>query len=439
MKTIYVKTICAGIIFATTVSGLFAQNYPANYPAPPIPASTLPTTSTDYLTRSELESILAERDRAAADKNFTSHQGIKKGKFTLTPYGYFNVSAAFNSQRMGVGDYALWALSPTTAGTGAEFYIDVKSTRLGVKFAAPPINCLGRVNPSGTVEIDFQQPAYVHRNRTGIMLRHAYFELQGKENRLLIGQTWDIVAPLVPGSIAYAPCSTINLGYRRPQIRFEKHRTHADGSGWVAQAALADNAVMDTTAAIASPALDVSGWPQLQGRVAKKFAGVTKDLPIIIGLSGHLGEYQFKAAPKRFVPTWSGILDVDLPITSKWRFQSELFMGECLSSLVGSALIGVDANQHAVRATGGWINSAYQCTKTDKFNLGYGIEDMGNAPIVRTRNQIFYTNWYHNWTESFLTVVELSYYETNWKESTTWTSIETGKSGRLETVFRYSF
>ncbi|MGL4942344.1 MAG: hypothetical protein ACRC46_04045 [Thermoguttaceae bacterium] len=370
-------------------------------------------------------------------------QGIKKGKLTITPYGYFNLSASYNSQRAGVGDYVLWSNSPDN-GKGAELFLDPKSTRLGLKVAGPPVQNLCNATVGGTVEIDFQQPAYVNRNRGGVMLRQAYVEVVGKENRFLVGQTWDVVAPLVPAQLAYVPGGTTNLGYRRAQIRFEKNRTDATGRGWIAQFALTDNVVMDNMDAgvglTSTGAMNGMGWPQLQGRVAKKFPGVSRDLPVVIGLSGHIGEYQRKTLTQRFVPTWSGVVDVDIPFHTKWRISSELATGQCLSTLLGSAMIGYDTvNDRAVRANVAWLSLTYQATKTDRFGVGYCIEDMPDARIDRTRNQIGFANWLHNWTDSLLTGLEFSYYETDWLNTTTGRALSPGRTARIETIFRYTF
>lgn len=402
------------------------------------------------ISQSELERIVAAevtRQTASREQEQITpkpHQGIKKGDVTITPYGYFNLSASFNSQHAGVGDYALWTLSPDDVGKGSEFFLDPKSTRLGLKVAGPRVYFFGNASMGGTVEIDFQQPAHIHRNRAGVMLRQAYFEIAGKENRFLVGQTWDVASPLFPAQLAYVPGGTTNLGYRRPQIRFEKNCTDDVGRGWVAQFAITDNVVMDnqaSTGLTSTGSLYGVGWPQLQGRLARKFRGVTRDLPIVCGVSGHVGEYREKnLAASKLIPTWSANIDLDLPFHSKWRFTSELATGECLSTLLGSAMIGYDAfNRRAVYANSGWFSLTYQVTKIDRWAVGYCIEDMAGSRIARTRNQIAFTNWTHNWTDALLTGLECSYCETDWLDTATGRAKSPGRNMRCEMIFRYTF
>ncbi|HOA52858.1 MAG TPA: hypothetical protein PKI05_11435, partial [Thermogutta sp.] len=125
-----------------------------------------------------------------------------KGDIQIIPYGYLWATTAYESSRSQVGDYVLYVLSNTDQGESA-WHVDAKSTRLGIDFVGPTLPNFGGAQTGGKVEIDFQGQ-YQTENKGTVLLRHAYLEVKNEYFRLLAGQTWDVISPLLPGTIMYS-------------------------------------------------------------------------------------------------------------------------------------------------------------------------------------------------------------------------------------------
>ncbi len=432
------------------------------------PENEIDEISTDtgdlYITREQLDEILNARDKSAP-----SAWG-RKGPFTITPYGYINVSTSYESERTVRGDFALYSISPDLDGGGhSGFHIDPKSSRLGLKVDGPKLPWRCRcLETSALVEIDFQASNYAGtRNRGSVMLRRAFVDFTHEDTRLLIGQEWDVISPLVPQSLNYVPGSNAgNVGYRRAQIRLEKlHKWNSDFKTlW--QIAVCDNVptdfLTDSNVNIAN-----SGWPMIQGRFATTFGrnSWADNQPYTVGISGHVGElthdYRAYGINSRRHESWSANLDVDVPITSRLRFTTEMYTGTNLSPLLAGIGQGVDLfspgsnafDPRSAGAYGGWANLNFKMTKKFQMNAGYCVERMqdmiGGAPIgnnqytARDKNQVLFLNGIYNWNETFLTGLEVSQWRTDWHvydaTADTIRDLEPGETTRIDFLVRYSF
>ena len=394
----------------------------------------------------------------------------RKGRFTITPYGFINVSTSWESERTKYGDFALYSLSPDLDGGGhSGFQIDPKSSRLGVKVAGPDLPWLCRcVKTSALAEIDFQAANYAGtRNRGGVMMRRAFVDFTRDDTRLLIGQEWDVVSPLVPQSLNYVPGSyTGNVGYRRAQIRLERTRKWSNDFSTLWQFAVCDNVPNDY---LTDPNVDIanSGWPMLQGRIAATFGRNpwANCQPCTVGVSGHIGEmthdYMNPKIDHRRHETWSANLDVEVPVTNRLQFTTEIYTGTNLSPLLAGIGQGVDLfspgsanfNPRSADAYGGWVNLNFKATKKFRINSGYCVERMdgmigstsigGNEYSARDKNQVLYLNGIYHWTEDFLTGLEVSRWRTDWHIYNAQThairSIAPGETTRIDFLVRYSF
>ena len=433
-------------------------------------SGTIENISTDtgdlYVTRDQLDSILSEY-------RSSQQNPWKKGPFTITPYGYINVSTSYETERTVLGDFALYSRSPELDGGGhSGFHVDPKSSRFGVKVDGPSFSWRCRkINTSALAEVDFQGSNYAGtRNRGALMLRRAFIDLTHEDIRLLIGQEWDVVSPLVPQSLNYVPGSNAgNLGYRRAQIRLERNRKWNDCYSTIWQIALCDNVpadyLTDTSVNIAN-----SGWPLIQGRFAVSHRNPCSDLaPLTVGISAHAGEMThdynrglfLPAINKRRHESWSVNLDVDIPLTKRLRFSTELYTGTNLSGMLAGIGQGVDlfspgSNQFDPRsadAYGGWANLNYMMTKKFQMNVGYSAErmedmigstNMGNNQYsARDKNQILFLNGIYNWTDNFMTGLEVSQWRTDWHVYDAATNVirdvEPGETTRIDFLVRYSF
>jgi hypothetical protein len=149
----------------------------------------------------------------------------RKGDFTFTPYGFVLVSTVFDTAHTFPGEIILWVDS-LSIHQGNAFYIDAKSTRVGLNMTGPDCCLLGKnYHLKGRVEVDFQGN-YLQRNKGTLLFRQGYIDLVNHQDRILFGQSWDVISPLFPGTLNYIPgCAAGNIGYRRPQIRYERNWT----------------------------------------------------------------------------------------------------------------------------------------------------------------------------------------------------------------------
>lgn len=344
-----------------------------------------------------------------------------KGDFTITPYGILWANMAWETSRSLTGDYVLYVLRPRD-GSNESFNADAKSTRLGIDVLGPRIERWGDAQTGGKVEIDFQRN-FDTENRAGLLLRHAYLEVKNEDYRLLGGQTWDVISPLLPGVLMYTVgWDGGNIGYRRTQARGERYFSLSDEFTVIAQGSLNVDILSDT---VATHTGDHSGWPVLEGRLAVALGPRGPGCnPIEMGLSSHIGEVELlPAAPAAGLPrrTWSLNADVKVPITSRFGVQGELWMGENLGTFFGGIGQGINVTSpdlNTIYSRGGWFDVWYDWTSRWHSHVGYSIDDPLDSDISvgRVYNAFMFANLSYDVTSKFLVGFEFTSWRTIWKD-----------------------
>jgi len=362
----------------------------------------------------------------------------KKGDFSITPYGYLWGNTVYSTERTSPGSYTLFVESASTTPQ-SECIVDVRNTRLGFDVGGPQVPFFGDAQCGGKVEVDFQNSVLTTENKPTIMLRHAYFEVKDDEFRLLVGQTWDVISPLNPDMLLYSVgWDGGNIGYRRAQFRGERYLAFSDVSLVTVQASINQ----DVFPAVEGVTAETSNWPILEGRVAwtigQRGAGC---LPITIGLSGHIGEDEFDSTvigDNIHRRTWSGNLDVRVPLTERLGVQGECYIGENLSQFLGGIGQGIEPTSlNTIRDAGGWFEVWYDWTPRLHSHVGYSVDDPNNHDLVtvgdKSYNQFYYGNVMYDLTKNFLVGMEVS----SWK--TLYVGELPGDSVRTEFVAKYGF
>ena len=392
-----------------------------------VPAAPPAADQGDYFTLNELRGEM---------KKFS----WKKGDFSITPYGYLWGNTVYSTERTSPGTYTLYVQSGSTKPE-SECIVDVRNTRLGFDVGGPQIPFLGCAQSGGKVEIDFQNNLVTPstENKPTIMLRHAYFEVKDDEFRLLVGQTWDVISPLNPGMLLYSVgWDGGNIGYRRAQFRGERYLAFSDVSLVTVQASINQ----DVFPAVEGVTGEPPNWPILEGRVAWTVGQRGEGcLPITVGLSGHIGESEFDiidGAKDNHRRTWSGNLDVRVPLTERLGIQGECFVGENLSQFLGGIGQGIEPTSlNTIRDVGGWLEVWYDWTPRLHSHVGYSVDDPNNNDLVtkgdRSYNQFYYGNVTYDMTKNFLIGLEVS----SWK--TLYVDKLPGDSVRSEFVAKYGF
>ena len=362
-----------------------------------------------------------------------------KGDFTIVPYGYLWGNTVYSTERTSPGSYTLYALSAST-GPESECIVDARNTRLGFDVSGPKIPWLDDAVTGGKVEIDFQQTVLSTENKPSVLLRHAYFDVKNDEFRLLVGQTWDVISPLYPGMLMYSVgWDAGDIGYRRAQVRGERDFALSDVSLVTAQLSINQIVDPDTTTLIKG---ESSGWPLIEGRAAWTVGHRGPDcLPITIGVSGHIGDEEFDYSTNQFNDhrrTWSGNIDLRVPITHRLGFQGECQVGENLSPFLGGIGQGIDPTTlRTIRDAGGWFEFWYDWTPTLHSHVGYSVDDPNDHDLATTGerkyNQFYFGNLTFDVTKNFLVGVEVS----SWR--TLYVNELPGDSLRCEFVAKYGF
>ena len=416
------------------------------------------------------ESALATKNDLAAIREEMKGFSWTKGSVKITPYGFVNLSVSSDSQRAVPGDYILYVQSKDVDESSG-FTIDARTSRLGLNVEAGRVEALNS-DLKGTVEFDFQGYPNGSKNKGGVQFRRAFAELVDKQHdrRLLVGQEWEVISPGAPQMLNYLPAGFAgDLQYRRGQVRFEQGYSTCSDLRFLTQIAACDNVLGDyvSTQGV-SPAS--SGWPIIEGRVsAEMFKDMLCGRPIVVGLSGHIGEQYYKFSPINGVPmcatternairTWSANIDFSTPLGSCHSLQGEYFVGSNLSSFIGGINQGVDLyTREGIDDKGGWISLHSDWTKKAATNIGYGFDKPERGDLVgtsvasngittaRTKNEVYFINCLYNWTPNLMTGVELSYWRTDYQKANvsgptpTFSSMRSGKDLRAEFTTRFSF
>jgi len=417
-----------------------------------------------YVTRAEFDAFLRQyrREQLSVVPEITPKPCMawKKGKFTFTPYGYINISLAYETAKSTVGDYAVYAMSSDISGYGTgAFFIDPRSTRLGMKVDGPGLPCWSGSKTQGVVEFDFQG-AYTLRNRGSLLFRKACVSVSDKNTRFLAGQDWEVISPLYPATLDYTAGAGVgNLGFRRTMLEAEHRFDLNRESDFLVQFALADNILRDgfNDGGITP---NVGSWPIIEGRAACTFGkGVFEHgKPMTLGVSGHIGEQQMDfvdggVRSRRYFRTWSLNYDFDIPITKKLGFKAEYFIGENLGSFEGGILQGIDVvRRDTIRTMGGWAQFQYQWTPKLQTNMCCLIDDPfdedlvgGNSPDRRSRtySHCLFFNILYNWTDALMTGFEVDFWRTHWQQynsaTQTISSLHPAAMTRFEFVTRFTF
>ena len=353
--------------------------------------------------------------------------------FKIVPYGAFWADMVYATERTNPGPFTFYVLSRDEGGEDA-LTIDARRSRFGLDVSGPVIPFLNWAECGGRAEIDFHAD-FTNENRPEVHLRHAYWEAKNDNCRLLVGQTWDVISPLIPNRLDYAVgLRGGNIGYRRTQFRAEQYWPISKLLLLSVQAALSQDVVTDFPADVGIRR-ESSNWPVVQGRAAMTW-GMRSNCsqPFEIGISGHVGEtgldFLIPGPPPLSLPpeddarflTWSFNFDVFIPVTSRLRFQGELFTGANLSPFLGGIGQGVcPCLRVPIRSTGGWCEIGYDLTARLKVHAGYGLDDPNNndSLLDRIYNQFIFANIVFDVTDRLSTGLEVTSWRTHYHETRT--------------------
>ena len=372
---------------------------------------------------SQLKSALAEKGVTVAAKK----------PVDIQIYGIIKADASRDNSRISVGNFARWVESEGTLSDDDQFSLTANQTRLGLLISGPDLPAL---KTSGQVEVDFYGNGAAE-NKPDLMMRHAFLKAEWTELNfsLLAGQTFDIISPLVMPTVNY----TVgwwqgNIGYRRPQIRLTQGLKLADDVELKFEGgptrSITDRKFVYTGTTDPDSGAD-AGFPTLQGRVSLSFPSLNGKAATL-GVSGHWGREDIHTTNTvgavtghNEYDTWSGNVDLKVPITDTFLLQAEGFVGKSLSAYLGGIGQGYDAVlKESIPAQGGWAAASLGPFGKWQFNIGAGMDEVNADDISantkappRLTNLVCFGNGSYSITSNLQLALELSYMKTTYKDA----------------------
>jgi len=358
-------------------------------------------------------------------------------------YGMFKLDSSWDSSRMNTGNYADWVSNEASNGNDSEFSMTPKQTRFGLRVFGPPND---EFKTSGVAEIDFYG-ADSGENKAGILLRHAYLQLDWPKDRfsILAGQTSDLISPLYPSTINYTVGWWVgNIGYRRPQIRLTKIYSLGKDVDWTVSAALA-RTISSATTNFTTDTGEDSGRPGVQARTALKFP-LINGKATEVGLSAHTAKEEMDTdtfGHNVHFDSHSLNLDLTQPINNWLTLKGEAFTGKNLGSYLGGIGQGVNTlTNEEIDSHGGWVAASLGPWDKWSFTIGGGVDtaDRDDVPSVlavpasgRTLNRNVFGNVIYSIDKNAKVGLELSHWRTRYKGP------GDADSFRAQMAFMYNF
>jgi len=352
-----------------------------------------------------------------------------------TLYGYVKLDTAYDSAVVEPGNFARWVISPSLVEEHDHFNMTARQSRIGLRLTAPKA---GRLTLGGRAEVDFYGGGAENKNL--LLLRHVYLELADPDAgwRLVAGQTGDLVSPLAPATVNYTAGWWVgNIGYRRPQLRFEQ-QVAGGATAWDLGVALARTVGDDFVDAEPGDAGSDSGLPSVQARIGRS-RELAAGRRATVGLSGHWGRENIKVTPGDAgleLDSWSLDLDFTLPL-GRATLTGELFRGANLDDYLGGVGQGVNLERGvAIGSRGGWLSLALAPPGLERLVAGAGVDDPDDDALAaggRSRNRSAWIVAARAVRPDLEVALELSYWRTDYL------ALESGDSWRLQTALTYGF
>ncbi|HTM15200.1 MAG TPA: hypothetical protein VL127_19895 [Bryobacteraceae bacterium] len=413
------------------------------------------------------------------------------GDFTVRFYGtlLLNISTAGTAQ---VGqDVPLWPLPGSSnvtfpdgttkrAGLVHDTIFTARQSILGLQVtSAKPLEGW---TTSGLVEIDFYgsrpvDPGLQPQDRVlnQPRLRRAYLQLDKGTWKIVAGQDKMIIAPLDPISLSHVAiplgASAGDLWAWLPQLRVENRQKFGATTTLFQigilrpsfgdqrlgdQAALNGNAVDSTFSGFG----ERSGQPFYQARMA--LSHPINGRNATVGAGAHYGREQVGA--KRTIDSWAFTVDATLPVSSRFIFRGEGFVGSNLVPFDGGIIQGVGfvaplvntsnviltpAKISKIGAGGGWVEGIVPLTLDNKnvFYAGAGTDDPRDRNLLpgspRSKNSFVWASYFRKLGPDVTAAVEWSFWDFRTRSFTTAGTLgpraASGRGNVLNIALAYQF
>ncbi|MEI7694897.1 MAG: DcaP family trimeric outer membrane transporter [Chlorobium sp.] len=346
-------------------------------------------------------------------------------------YGFARFDASYDDGKINPGNIALWAWPEGQNSHDGEWNLTAGATRLGLNLSGPDTE---KIKLTGNIEFDFLGGG--SENNMNPRMRHAYFKAYwpASDFSILAGQTWDLHSSLIPfvddSAIMWA---SGNIGTRHPQVRLTKgfsvgEKSHFEIAVAAARTIGEKNSQPDPLSLgyNTDPGKDAQ-MPTIQGRIAFSAPLLVQDQPTTLAFSGHYGQEEWDTnttGAHKTLDSWSGNVELSLPLCKKMAFAGEYFTGANLDDYWGGIAQGVNQSSISdlkkIRASGGWAALKYAPSTSRSLSIGAGIDKPNEDDLAlnaRSQNQVIFARVLNNITPSLILGFQVSNWKTDYKGS----------------------
>ena len=333
------------------------------------------------------------QDAVAQDASSGLNAIVSKLKIKL--YGKVKADASYDQSATSIGGYARW-LDAGGDGDG-QFNMTARETRLGLMIEGPESDT---VKTSGRVEVDFYSGGV--ENGATPRMRHAYVNVDwlSQGTSILVGQTSDVISPLVPSTVNYTVAWwTGDIGYRRTQVRVTKGFDVSEDANLLLQ-----------VAATRSIGGEAAGRPGDQGRAAMTF-------PALAGKKATIGIGALSAPEAAGTDATGTAIDLVLPLGERTTLKSEFYTGENLDAYLGGIGQGVNGTEE-IDSSGFWAAVSHKLDDKNTINVGFASDDPDEDDLAaggRDSNSRLWANIFHSLNSSTMVGFEIAQNETEYK------------------------
>lgn len=358
-----------------------------------VASATVPPLPTNAL--ENRVSALEESSQLIADKVDDQYQTkVESGsKYRVKLSGLMLLNLFENRGSFDNADFPSYVPQPGPLDSGSTFGASLRQSELGLEIFGPR---LAGARTSGNLQVDFSGgfPSTLSGANFGILrLRIANMRLDWQNTSLVVGQDSLFISPESPTS--YASLAIPALGYQgnlwawTPQIRIEHRFQLADDQNFLLQAGLLDNFTGEppfTPFDRRPQAGENSGQPAYGVRLAwnRKLFGQ----PLSIGTAGYYSRQNWGFS--RNVDGWAGMMDWDVPLSSRFSLSGEFYRGRAIgglgggigrSTLYSGSIFDPTTRIIGLNSVGGWSQLKLRATSKLEFNGALGLDNPYAADV----------------------------------------------------------
>ncbi len=280
------------------------------------------------------------------------------------------------------------AYGRVAGNSGGSFGATVRQSQIGFEVFGPEV---AGARTRADLQLDLAGGFPVEPNgvNAGLMrVRTATMRMDWENTSVVAGQDGLFFSPNSPTSFASLAQPALsyagNLWSWAPQIRVEHRFAVGEGSSLLLQGGILDpvSGEVPSGGPYRGPGPgEASRQPAYGTRIAW-----THDIsgqPLRIGVGGYYGrqDYGFD----RNVDAWAGMLDVAVPLGSKFEVSGKFYRGRALGGLYGGLGQSVlfsnqytgqsDTEVLGLNTVGGWTQFKYRATTKVEFNAAFGLDN----------------------------------------------------------------